>query len=778
MENVARALTKQSSTYGNVEYVWTKGMNRPPILRLQPPRKGNNAKFQVHLYFGMQSIEWIPKLRLVPNRCNIKKRGKEAQFYNHQLLFDARNTFEDAHIATLADHKSCQEALILVQVWALQRGLWRNHDGWDMNTVALLMVYLLRTHKMNPRMTSFQLFNVILQTWANTNWLGNNDNVAKHDQSRAAHSQATQLGKSKKCVREVLVLPLESGKRQENSGSKDLASMYAKLTRDSPISPEDPPTLLEAYSWTTCYELGPVFLDPTLTYNYIGCVSPNYMKLLQAHATKSLEVMKNSRSAFDYLFMQPSRFWFQWDMYIRVPVKASHRGIGWEFSVRHLLQILEIGLGNRINGIRILSSGNGDISGSPTDPDQYPKAGIDKKEKTRANCLRSPTGREDIVIGLSINPETSQRVVDRGPPASDDDEVKSFLELWGEKAQLRQFKDGAIVHAVVWNDAMEDMQFENNDKWGGGFVEKIARYLIQLHYTSKPLSVSLPTFLCAIDSVSCSQGPSQMSPDPWTAHQNIMKAYEGLSGFLRKSAEPSRPGQQEMAIPALPLMVDAIEPLSPCLRYSELFPPEPHPLLGGDSSSEKKVAGALTADPILLQLRFGPSSKWPTDLKAIGAAKTAMLIQLAEIVEKSGIRHFDGPITVSPTHLDLCYMGYCFRILVRADPEIRLLERLERPSAMATNLLNELRKIHILAARHHSIVHAVYTLHPSAAAVVRMAKRWIASHLLSGHISDDAVELMVAKLYTEEEATLRPPGTAMSGFVHFLNLLATHDWAR
>ena len=55
------------------------------------------------------------------------------------------------------------------------------------------------------------------------------------------------------------------------------------------------------------------------------------------------------------------------------------------------------------------------------------------------------------------------------------------------------------------------------------------------------------------------------------------------------------------------------------------------------------------SDPILIQIRFGSSSKWPSDLKAIGAAKTALLIQLANGIETAGDKGFDGPIVVTPS---------------------------------------------------------------------------------------------------------------------------------
>lgn len=104
---------------------------------------------------------------------------------------------------------------------------------------------------------------------------------------------------------------------------------------------------------------------------------------------------------------------------------------------------------------------------------------------------------------------------------------------------------------------------------------------------------------------------------------------------------------------------------------------------------------------------------------------------------------------------------------------------------------------HVRGAMHHSLIHAVHTRHPSASSVVRLAHRWVASHMLSDMLSIEVIELMVAKIYTESSsasmeeknsksnkskktilAVDAPPSTVVSGFLKFLQLLSTHDWAR
>ncbi len=87
---------------------------------------------------------------------------------------------------------------------------------------------------------------------------------------------------------------------------------------------------------------------------------------------------------------------------------------------------------------------------------------------------------------------------------------------------------------------------------------------------------------------------------------------------------------------------------------------------------------------------------------------------------------------------------------------------------------------------HHSLIHAVHTRHPSASSVARLAQRWVAAHMLSDMIPQEAIELIVAKLYTESsmndnskwQTVDTSPATVTAGFLKFLQLLHSHDWAR
>ena len=309
---------------------------------------------------------------------------------------------------------------------------------------------------------------------------------------------------------------------------------------------------------------------------------------------------------------------------------------------RALVRILHRALGDRVHLIRILTTGNGRLdSASPSQIPTY------SANDSTHQIMQSPVGDEDLVLGFTLNPETCHRVVDRGPPADNAEATRSFLELWGSKAQLRRFKDGAIVHAVVWNtpEASDHLRMEGDDKSQGGIVERIVCHILDQHFmqhekkqATKP-QFALRNILSLVDGVAAPPSTSteeKLLCSSTAAHKSVMSAFTSLSEFLRQHSSPTIPvpgsADAKTCRLGVPLAIDAVEPLSPSLRYSELFPPVPHPSLGGPKGGSKKVSG-VAPSPVLIQIRFGASSKWPTDLKAMGAAKTAMLIQLANGIE-------------------------------------------------------------------------------------------------------------------------------------------------
>jgi U3 small nucleolar RNA-associated protein 22 len=767
---------------GKVEWRYFNGNQSVPALILTPPSFQSNekkkqrtdnpaqtAKFTVQIVMAMESLSWIPAARMFPNRSNIKG-GSATPYYNAILARDA--FWRESPSIIMEDElgfPSFGDAFILAKVWCLQRGFLRGHDSFDEMQIATLILYLFRSRRAGSRMAPLQVFTILMKFLAE-DW-----------------------------TTKVWTLPAKDQNEAQTVASCANAKAYADQAKFSPIDPNgDPVTLLLCHQQFSLS--GAVLLNSSMLGNYLGTLSPAFCHSVSVQAKCTVECLNSSRS-FSSLFMTTDRFWTCLDSYFHVPLKdiawkrvflrnSQAKDLGdVECLSRDLVQMLRQALGDRVTDVRLLTTGNGhDVRNG--DPDQIPTHRVESPP-TSSHFLTTAMGMQKVVVGLKINADTCHRAVDRGPPADDIGGVEMFLNLWGDAAELRRFKDGAIVHAVVWNTAKSDAEkqfavFDGDERTQGGIVERIVQHVLGLHFLKE--GRESPRFLLR-DILSLVEGVrtptsdevSKLMTSTTAAHRSIINSFDSLASFLRKNSEQSGSDGSRNAL-GLPLQIDAVEPLSPSLRYSSTFPSIPHPMLGGDGKQAGKVTSVVSDAPIDVQIRFGRSSKWPTDLKAIGAAKTAMLAQLANGIESMKTRGscpgFDGSIVVTPSHLTLGYQGYSWRILVRADPELYLLRGLQKPSDDAKRILSTLIKDHVSAASHHATIHAIHTLHPSAGHAVRLINVWLAAHMLSGLVPLEAVELLIAKVYSETESRNTAPATAVSGFFRVLRLIATHDWVR
>ena len=851
---------KHASTVGSV--YWRGSENAPTLLLLPPTaettdnnhnnknnkkvnkrakqahgNENNNTRpktqrlrFRVELHFGMDTLDWIqPQIRLVPNRCNLSSSNQYSHMYNYQLTETAAHCFSqdlESHSRALKEkYPHWNDVVVLAKIWCLQRGLLNRHDGLCTEHIALLVLYIYRTKLAGPRMSASHVLTALFKLWAETDWLGERESkprIAPSENDNNLIRKAPSEGgfrtiETSRRKRTVLVLPRDEKSMMQTIAEAEMALVYARQTKESPLTPNDPKTLLELYE--TTYTLGPVFLDSSMTHNYLGRISPAYMRSLQRHAQQGLDFVhsKHVTKPFPLLFMTEVRFFQQYDAYLQIPLKDisfksstlwgnDRNDVGdYESIARGLIRVLRSALGDRVVDVQLLSSGNGRVSSTTTttsgrigldDSDEIPCYPVSNKALPSQGItakLSSPNGREDLVLGLSLNSDTCFRTVDRGPSADTVEATQRFVELWGkDRAQLRRFKDGAIVYAVVWDGTGKDkedsdasyVRFQNDDQVQGGIVERIIRHILKQHFLRKDkgttASFALRNLLSTVDGV-IPDDNTTVTFNPLVAHKWAMKAFEELSSFLRNESLPtlSVPGSDKFQSRlGIPLQIDAVEPLSPVLRYAELFPPIPHPLLGGPSlPGFHKVSGVISSTPIRIQIRFGSSSKWPTDIRAIGAAKTAMLLQLVNGIKEMQHKGFASAATyVTPDYADICYKGYVFRVFVRADPELKFLGEMIQPSDEALTLLKALTNQHVVAAKHHSMVHGVYNSHPSSSTVVRAAHRWLSAHLFTGLIPFEAVELLVAYVYTSKNSSLNAPGTMVAGLMRFFRLLSSHDW--
>ena len=334
-------------------------------------------------------------------------------------------------------------------------------------------------------------------------------------------------------------------------------------------------------------------------------------------------------------------------------------------------------------------------------------------------------------VGIVLDPENALRLVDIGPSSADDVAAKKFRAFWGEKSELRRFKDGRICESVVWDH-----------------VGPADRH----HIPSMVAECALKQNIPEIDEVEWS---AKLFDEPLS---KIVSSKEGVSpaGLLQTL---DRLAKRMRDLKEIPLKVNNVQPLSCAFRGTDPFPPTPHPLAHGAGvslgTSEEDIPVCPKTLDILVQLEG--SGRWPEDPESIEKTKAMMALQLAEQMRKS----YAMPHIISEDAVDILFEGYAFRIHVSAaagGPHVKATE---------AKLLER--------AAHAGLIASVAARFPMYGISTQLINRWVSSHMFSPHLSDEAIEALVGILFVSPNAAL-PPMSREVAFLRFLNLLTNHMW--
>ncbi|KAJ8110016.1 hypothetical protein OPT61_g7029 [Boeremia exigua] len=287
--------------------------------------------------------------------------------------------------------------------------------------------------------------------------------------------------------------------------------------------------------------------------------------------------------------------------------------------------------------------------------------------------------RKSIIISFATDPANASRTVDHGPAAENKQEAAVFRKFWGEKSELRRFKDGSITESIVWSvkDASSSV------------LEQIVRYILQHHkivQSADELKFTGDAFAHLVTAGRI-QGASGVAP-----FLPIMNAFATMEKDIR-------------ALEDLPLQLRSIRAADAQLRYASVEPP---------------TAGHAPASVVL---QFEGSGRWPDDLCAIQRTKIAFLLRIADVLAESESEYVSRVGLENPSqpaqnqaYLDVTSAaGYTFRIRIYHDREVTLFERqlkdktLDAPSRESAAASLALYKRDLVA------------LHPPHKALVRLA---------------------------------------------------------
>lgn len=154
---------------------------------------------------------------------------------------------------------------------------------------------------------------------------------------------------------------------------------------------------------------------------------------------------------------------------------------------------------------------------------------------------------------------------------------------------------------------------------------------------------------------------------------------------------------------------------------------------------------------------------------AIEKTKSSFLIQIGESLQKL----WGVTCTATENDVDVLMSGYAFRLKILHERGLSLIKS-EVGNDQSKRVPSTDKKLFI-RSQHASMINGLQSRYPIYGPVVRLAKRWAASHLFSACLVEEATELLVAYLFLNP-LPFDAPCSRITGFLRFLQLLSNYDW--
>lgn len=479
----------------------------------------------------------------------------------------------------------------------------------------------------------------------------------------------------------------------------------------------------------------PTFYDGPRGVNVLFKMSPWSYSLLRDEANTSLTMLNDATfDQFQAAFiLRTDEVMQRYDILLRFPVQAfakqpslGDHGSQIMASSTKLYAVLKHGLTDRVKliDIKVPSTGSFSIKNGPVNGDL----------------------KEFLVVGLVLDPANVDRLVDHGPPAEEKKNAASFQKFWGEKAELRRFKDGSILESLVWSkDPSEPI------------LQQIVSYLLRRHFDS---SLSIQCEFIG-DGFLTSLLPDQ------TGMQSFVSLREGFSTFQKDIRN----------LDSLPLQLRQLSPISAQLRQTSILAP--------NFNTRRPLA-----TPADVVIQFEGSGRWPDDVVAIQRTKIAFLIKIGELLEEAvqgvsarvGMEN-EGSGLLNCSYLDVMYpSGAVFRLRIQNEREQFLLERAVKDRSAdahsreeAVTALSIYKRTYVQLPLHTQSLNTHCTRFALLSPTIRLVKNWFSSHMLLEHFNEELLELIAIRTFLQPYPW-KAPSSAMTGFLRTLSFISRWDW--
>ena len=491
------------------------------------------------------------------------------------------------------------------------------------------------------------------------------------------------------------------------------------------------PAFLQAGTTAFASENGqPIFFDGPRSMNILYKMTASSYRHVRIEARTTLQMLSdNLADTFEPAFiLRADNILQRHDLTVRIPLAslASSNVEDRDILVKYqsIYSVLTRGLDDRATQIQ-LTLPSQDVWGINT-------------------ARPSLTRKGDLLINVTLNPANISRTVDHGPAAENKKEAAEFRKFWGEKAELRRFRDGAILESLIWS----------TKEGGMPIVQQIITWLLYRHFDETVAASAKFHIDDFAKTVKHSGGIAAFQP--------LMEAFKTLESDLRSMDD-------------LPLTIRSLMPSDAALRYSSLIAPEP---------------ASPMRTPADVVIQFEGSGRWPDDLAAIQRTKLAFLLQIASLssalaeppVARVGLENEHLEFE-NQGFLDITYStGFSFRIRIHHDREATLLERHLKDKAAAPSTresaaqaLAVYKRTYIKTPAHTAAVQKLCTRFPALSPSIRVLKHWFNSHLLSNHFPAELIELFAINTFTRPWP-YQPPSSVRTAFTRTLAFLARWDW--
>ncbi|KAL2816343.1 Nrap protein [Aspergillus granulosus] len=473
----------------------------------------------------------------------------------------------------------------------------------------------------------------------------------------------------------------------------------------------------------------PVVYDGKRGINILYKMTPWSYSFLRREANTTLRMLNESRDDnFERVFIfKIDEPLLRFDRLISIPLSEQGDAHAAIRKQNAMYEVLLKALGDRANLVY--------LSSPPTNPWSV---------ESRYNRKQ---GIRNLSVGLLLDSENSTRVVDHGPSAEEKDAAAAFRSFWGEKAELRRFKDGSIRESLVWSEDPSS-----------SIVHQILVHILKRHFNYSEADVGY--IGDEFDAELRNNGDSILSYSS-PAFQQIIDGFSSLEKSIQ-------------TMEGVPLTVRHLAPASPLLRYTALH--------------VDRISGAVPV-PADVVLQFESSARWPDDLVAIQMTKVAFLVKIGDALTETGefssclvgLENEQSKI-LNSAFLDVTHVsGIVYRLRIHHDREQTLLERrLKDQRAPQTKqevayALAAYKRQFIQSPRLSQAIRTLCTRFPLLSPTIRLVKYWFSCHLFDVHINEELIELMVVRTFTQPHPW-EAPSSVMAGFLRTFHFLSRWDW--